>query len=267
MTSDTPLDTPAPTVGSPRPAGASRALLAGYAVLAYAAAQACLLYLVGFLADVVVPRSVDGRTGATGVGTGAALARDAALVLLFGVTHSVLARPGAKRLVVRAVPRAAERSTYVLVAAAALGALMLAWTPLPSTVWHVDGAARVLLLVLYAAGWALALVSTFAVDHADLFGLKQAWAAVRGTAYAPPALDGGGLHRHVRHPLMAGLLVVLWASPTMTVGHLALAAALTGYVAVGVALEERDLLAAHGAAYAAYRASTPALLPRPARRR
>lgn len=259
-----PLHTAGPTTRLPL-TGPGRWLLAGYAVLGYAATLVALLYLAGFLVDLVVPRSVDGP--GQGVGEGTALARDAALVLLFGVSHSVMARRRFKDRLVRVVTPAAERSTYVLVAALALGALMLIWTPVPGTLWHVTGTARMLLLLLNAAGWALALASTFAVDHADLFGLRQAWSAVTGRPYAPPALDGGGLHRHLRHPLMAGLLVAFWASPTMTAGHLALAAGLTLYVAIGVTLEERDLLAAHGEAYAAYRAATPALLPRPGRRR
>lgn len=264
MTSTPPVHA-APPSSRPRASAPLRWLLAGYSWLGYAATLVALLYLAGFLVDLVVPRSVDGPD--RGVGVGSALARDAALVLLFGLSHSVMARRWFKDRLVRVVTPAAERSTYVLVAAVALGTLMLLWTPVPGTLWHVTGTARVLLLLLNAAGWALALASTFAVDHADLFGLRQAWCAVTSRPYAPPALDGGGLHRHVRHPLMAGLLVAFWASPTMTAGHLALAAGLTLYVAIGVALEERDLLAAHGEAYAAYRAATPAVLPRPGRRR
>lgn len=258
VTATTPLP-PRP----PRRAGAvGRWSAVAYAVACYLVAQLSLLYLAGFLADVAVPRDVDavpGRTDPADVARRAGV--DAVLVLIFAVQHSVMARGRFKRALTRAVPAAVERSTYVLAAGLTLLGLMWWWQPLPGIWWRLTGAARALALAGYAGGWLIALAATFQVSHADLFGLRQVWAGVRRRRYASAGFTRAGLLRLVRHPLMLGLLVVLWAAPTMTTGHGVLAVALTGYVLVGTALEERDLVAAHGAAYREYRASTPALLP------
>jgi len=255
MTTDTPLGAgPA----SRRSAAGRRAALGAYAVAGYLLAMAALVYLAGFLADVGVPRGIDAAPSGP---PGRAVAVDLLLLLAFAVQHSVMARRGFKRRLQAVVPAAAERSTYVLAAAVTLGSLMWWWQPVGPTWWRLDGPARAAVLVGYGAGWVLALAATFQVSHTALFGLRQAWAAARRRGYRPPELTRGRLHRHVRHPLMLGLLVVVWAAPTLTGGHLALAVVLSAHVGVGIALEERDLLAAHGAAYRDYRSTTPALLP------
>jgi methanethiol S-methyltransferase len=159
------------------------------------------------------------------------------------------------------VPVPAERATFVLAASGALALLFWLWRPVAGTAWSVSGPPAALLLAAYAAGWALAIGATFAIDHLDLFGLRQALAFARGIEYRPPAFKERGLHRLVRHPLMAGFLVVFWATPRMTAGHLLFAAAATAYILAGTALEERDLRAALGDAYRSYARRVPALLP------
>jgi len=215
-------------------------------------------YAAGFLADVGVPAGMDAPAHS---GWPAAIAIDLALVALFGVQHSVMARPWFKRRWTRLVPEPAERATYVLCSGAALALLAWQWQPVGGTIWRVSGAGRIAVLACAAAGWALALGATFAISHTDLFGLRQARLHARGARYEPPPFTEGGLYRLVRHPLLTGFLIVIWATPVLTVGHLAFAAALTGYILIGIRLEERDLLRGLGEAYRRYRAAVPALIP------
>ena len=216
-----------------------------------------------FLADVVVPRTVDGPARTS---TPVAVAVDLTLLLLFAVQHSLMARRGVKAWLRRRVPAALERTTYVLATDLCLVLLLLLWQPWGGQVWHVHGAPAVALWSLCAAGWVLAIASTFAVDHLELTGLRQAgWAAPRdGTQ---DGLQVGGLHAWVRHPLMTGLLVAFWATPDMGVSHLLFALASSGYIAVGVMFEERDLRRTFGESYEEYAARVPALLPGLPRRR
>ena len=190
-----------------------------------------------------------------------AVAADLALLLLFAVQHTVMARSWFKRWWTRMVPQPAERATYVLCAALALALLFGGWLPVGGVAWHASGLASDLLLALYASGWAVAVSSTFMISHTDLFGLRQAWLHRRGTGYTPPPFTQRGLYRRVRHPLMAGFVIVFWATPVMTAGHLLFAAAATGYILVGIWFEERDLRRSLGETYAAYLASVPALIP------
>lgn len=216
-----------------------------------------------FLADVVVPRTVDGPARTS---TPVAVAVDLTLLLLFAVQHSVMARRGVKAWLRRRVPAALERTTYVLATDLCLVLLLLLWQPWGGQVWHVHGAPAVALWSLCAAGWVLAIASTFAVDHLELTGLRQAgWAAPRhGTQ---DGLQVDGLHAWVRHPLMTGLLVAFWATPDMGASHLLFALASSGYIAVGVMFEERDLRRTFGESYEEYAARVPALLPGLPRRR
>ena len=210
-----------------------------------------------FLADVVVPRTVDGPARTS---TPVAVAVDLTLLLLFAVQHSVMARRGVKAWLRRRVPAALERTTYVLATDLCLVLLLLLWQPWGGQVWHVHGAPAVALWSLCAAGWVLAIASTFAVDHFELTGLRQAgWAAPRHGI--KDGLQVGGLHAWVRHPLMTGLLVAFWATPDMGASHLLFALASSGYIAVGVMFEERDLRRTFGDSYEAYAARVPALLP------
>jgi methanethiol S-methyltransferase len=224
----------------------------------WAAFQAVMLWTVLFLAGEVVPRTVDGpgRTSTAG-----AIAVDAALLLLFAVQHSVMARRQVKSWLRRRVPADLERTTYVLSTNLCIGLLLWFWQPWGGQIWHVDGPAAIVLWALCAAGWLLAIVSTFAVDHFELMGLRQTgWVRPRVTDVAT-GLHVGGLHAVVRHPLMTGLLLAFWATPYMGASHLFFALAMTGYVAVGIAFEERDLRRTFGAEYDAYAARVPALVP------
>jgi protein-S-isoprenylcysteine O-methyltransferase Ste14 len=216
-----------------------------------------------FLADVVVPRTVDGPVRTS---TPVAVALDLTILLLFAVQHSVMARRGVKAWLRRRVPAALERTTYVLATDLCLVLLLLLWQPWGGQVWHVHGAPAVALWSLCATGWVLAIASTFAVDHLELTGLRQAgWAAPRDGIQ--DGLQVGGLHAWVRHPLMTGLLVAFWATPDMGASHLLFALASSGYIAVGVMFEERDLRRTFGESYEEYAARVPALLPGLPRRR
>jgi methanethiol S-methyltransferase len=218
---------------------------------------AVVLWTMAFLAGEVVPRTVDGPAR---VPTAPAIAADVALLLLFAVQHSVMARRQVKTWLRRRIPERLERTTYVLATNACLVLLLAVWQPWGGHVWHVDGAAAAVLWSVCAAGWLLAIVSTSAVDHLELTGLRQAgWAGPRDAA--SNGLKVTGLYAVVRHPLMAGLLVAFWATPRMGAAHLLLTVAVTGYVAVGIRLEERDLRRTFGGAYDDYAAHVPALVP------
>ncbi len=220
---------------------------------------AVTLWTMAFLAGVVVPRTVDGPARTT---TGRAVAVDAALLLLFAAQHSIMARRQVKSWLARRVPAALERTAYVLATDLCLALLLVLWQPWGGQIWRVDGAAAILLWSLCATGWILAIVSTFAVDHLELLGLRQAgWAPPRALD-ALTSLRVSGLHGVVRHPLMTGLLLAFWATPRMGAGHLFFALAATGYIAVGITFEERDLRREFGAAYDDYAARVPALVPR-----
>lgn len=195
----------------------------------------------------------------------AAIALDVALLALFGITHSVMARPAFKRWWTKLVPHAAERSVYVLTASICLGLIFWQWRALPGAIepiWNVTTAgARAALWTLMGMGFLLALVSTFMTDHFDLFGLRQVWLAARGRAYAPVPFKERILYRLVRHPMMLGLLIVFWATPTMTWDHALLAAGMSAYIAVGIRFEERDLERTFGDSYRQYRRTVPAVFP------
>ena len=243
----------------------SRTLALLYGILCYTLFLAVFLYAIGFVGGFGVPKAID--DGAAGP-LAAAVAVDLALLGLFAVQHSVMARPGFKRRWTKLVPPAVERSTYVLFASLALALLFWQWRPLPGTVWSVESAwGRGLLWGLFAVGWGLVLASTFMISHAHLFGLRQVADHGRRRAPASPGFQTPGLYRHVRHPIMLGFFVAFWATPEMSAGHLLFAAAASGYIVVGVALEERDLVAAFGERYRAYRAQVPAFVPRPGGRR
>jgi protein-S-isoprenylcysteine O-methyltransferase Ste14 len=228
-------------------------------LLAYALFVAVVLWTVLFLADIVLPRTVDGPPRTS---TAVAVAVDLALLLLFAVQHSVMARPAVKAVLRRRIPASAERTAYVLATDICLVLLLALWQPWGGQVWRVDGPAGVVLWSLCAAGWLLAIASTFAVVHLELTGLRQAgWAAPRKVSRAS-GLEVGGLHALVRHPLMTGMLLAFWMTPHMGASHLLFAVGATGYIAVGIRFEERDLRRTFGAAYDAYAARVPALLPR-----
>jgi len=234
-----------------------------YGLVVYLFFLVVFIYTIGFLANAGVPKGIDdGPEGAVWL----AVVVDAALLGLFAVQHSVMARPWFKRWWTRFVPVSIERSTFVLAASLVLALVLWQWRPLPATVWSVDAEwASVLLWVLYGLGWVLVLVSTFAIDHFDLFGLRQATAHARGRRYEGPGFRQPLLYRMVRHPIMAGFLILFWATPEMSAGRLLFAALGTGYILVAVRFEEHDLRAHFGETYEEYRRRTPPFIPRLAR--
>ncbi|MEP6872983.1 MAG: methanethiol S-methyltransferase [Burkholderiales bacterium] len=232
-----------------------------YGLAAYAAALATLLYLIGFSGNLLVPKPVDLGAGAPAV---QAVCTDLLLLALFGVQHSVMARRGFKRWWTRVVPPAVERSTYMVATSAVLGLMFRFWVPIGApVVWQVEhGTGVTLLWVLFALGWSLMLVSTYLIDHFELFGLRQVFAHL--TRRPPPEarFKTPLLYRHVRHPLYAGLLLSLWSVPVMTVGRLLFASGLSTYILVGIAFEERDLLRLFGERYRQYREQVGMPIPR-----
>jgi len=245
-----------------------RARVPARIILAYAAAVyllflAVLGYAAGFLASSGVPKGIDQGPRAAAP---AAAAIDLLLLLLFAVQHTVMARPWFKRRWTRIVPEPAERTTFVLAASLVLALLFWLWQPIGGTIWNLPGPDADALWAAYAAGWALAVSSTFLISHSDLLGLRQAWLHARRARYSPPPFTERGLYRHIRHPLMAGFVVIFWAAPVMTAGHLLFAATATGYILAGITFEEHDLIRSLGGTYAAYRARVPALIPRPSLR-
>ena len=238
-----------------------RTLYLLYGLTAYASFLVTFLYAIGFVAGVLVPRAIDDGPQAPLV---PALAINAALLSLFAVQHSVMARRGFKRWWTRVVPWPIERSTFVLLTCVVLGLLYWQWRAMPDLVWEVSNLpARILLHALSGIGWGMALVSTFIIDHFDLFGVRQVVIHFRGKPDPAPRFKVSSLYRMVRHPLMLGFLIAFWATPRMTVGHLFFALMTTGYILVAIQLEERDLVAVHGADYLEYRRRVPMLLPVP----
>ncbi|WP_205876761.1 methanethiol S-methyltransferase [Mycobacterium camsae] len=242
-----------------------RYLTIGYGILSYLTFLVAFLYAVGFVGALVVPRSVDNGIAAP---PGQAVAIDLGLLGLFGVQHSVMARPAFKRWWTRLVPKTIERSTYVLLASSVLLLLYWQWRALPGHVWEVgQPVGRWALWALFWLGWVMVLSSTFMINHFDLFGLRQVYLAWRGKPYRDLGFRTHLWYRLVRHPLMLGFLVAFWAAPTMTAGRLLFSIGTTAYILIALQLEERDLTAQLGERYRDYRRRVPMLIPFPSRRR
>jgi len=234
-----------------------------YGAGCYAVFLVAFLYAIGFVGNFVVPKGID--TGPSGPLLPSILI-DVLLLGAFAIQHSVMARPAFKRWWTRIVPKAVERSTYVLLASLILLLLYWQWRPIEGTLWRTEGVVASGLWVLYAAGWLIVLLATFMINHFDLFGLRQVWLRLTGAAYTSVEFKTVAFYKFVRHPIMLGFLIAFWATPHMTAGHLLFALATTGYIFIGIFLEERDTAAAHGADFERYRAEVPMILPRPSAR-
>lgn len=231
-----------------------------YSIVCYMIFLATFVYLIAFTGNLpFVPATVDRGPDSP---LWSALAIDTALILAFGLQHSVMARRGFKRWWTRIVPSHAERSTYVLLASAILIVLFLGWRPIEITIWSVEQPwASAAIWTVFGLGWAIVLLSTFLINHFELFGLQQAWHHARNRAAATPVLRAPSLYKVVRHPLYLGFFLAFWATPHMSAGHLLLTVGLSAYMLVAIAYEERDLIDLFGDDYRDYRARVGMLIP------
>ncbi len=229
-----------------------------YGVKCYGVFVVSLLYAIGFLGNFGVPKSIDsGPDGSLAL----ALAIDGALLALFALQHSVMARPWFKQAWTRLVPEPAERSTYVLFSSLSLLLLFWQWRPIGGVIWEVSGVAKTVILALYAAGLLIVLLSTFLINHFDLFGLRQVYLYLFGRPYTNLEFRTPFFYRYVRHPLYVGWLLTFWSAPVMTAAHLFFSIMTTVYILVAIRFEEADLVAAYGDKYQRYRQEVPMIIP------
>lgn len=236
-----------------------RFLVLTYGVVSYVICLGVFGYLAAFIGNLGVPRSMDSTPVSP---LWAALLIDTLLIALFGIQHSVMARPTFKNWWTRFVPKPIERSTYVMFTNVVLVLLFAFWQPIGGSVWkiqHPTGQAA--LWTCYALGWITVLFTTFLINHFDLFGLRQVWLYFRGKPYTHLTFRTPGPYRYVRHPLYVGWITAFWATPTMTITHLVFALGMTAYILVAIPLEERNLVTYHGKSYADYRRTVPMLIP------
>ncbi len=236
-----------------------RSLVLLYGVAVYLAFLVTFSYLIGFVGNFFVPRSMD-------VGPTAPLAQalivNLALIALFGVQHSVMARPAFKQWLAKFVPPAAERSTFVLATVGVLVLTFALWRPIGGVLWDVSATPYAnLLIAVSLVGWGLVLLSTFLINHFDLFGLRQVFLHFRGRDYEWLEFKTPVLYRVVRHPLYVGMIIAFWATPIMTTGHLVFALGFTVYILAAIPLEERDLVTYHGEAYRSYQRRVAKIIP------
>ena len=245
-----------------------------FSIVCYGAFLLVFLYLLAFLGNLqgaplgstFIEKSIDlGRDMGS---PQLAVLVDVGLILLFGLQHSVMARPGFKRAWTRAVPMELERSAYVLIASVVLALLMWQWRPIPTPVlWHANAAwSAALGWSVMGLGVLVLLWATFLIDHFELLGLRQGWSTLRGREVRDPAFVTPYLYKIVRHPQYLGWLLIFWGTPTMTAGHLLFATAMSGYIILAMRFEERDLVEHIGEPYRRYRQQVPALVPQPGRR-
>ncbi|MEM9270795.1 MAG: methanethiol S-methyltransferase [Pseudomonadota bacterium] len=247
----------------------TRLAVFAYGLLSYLAFLIVFAYLAGFLLEVLVPKAInDPMLGAqSGTALWVALPINLGLIALFGITHSMMARDWFKRAFMQILPQEAERSTYVLQSSVFLALAMWQWRPLDMVVWSVDGPLAWALYASFALGTGILLLSTFLIDHFELFGLRQIWSNLRGRPMVQPEFRTPLLYRVVRHPMQLGIMILLLSTPHMTAGHLLFASSMIAYIFVGLYFEERSLLRSFGARYEAYQAQVPMLIPGLPRRR
>jgi len=230
-----------------------------YGVIAYFIFFGTFLYAIGFVGNLFVPKSIDGMAT---LPLAKAILIDASLLLLFALQHSIMARPAFKQWWTRFVPEALERSTFVLLASLCLMLMMWQWQPIGGVVWSIEnGLIKSILLGSYVFGWALVLISTFLINHFDLFGLRQSWFYFVGKKYVQLPFRVPLFYRFVRHPLYLGFLIAFWSTPVMTVAHLLFAILTTGYILTAIVFEEKDLVTNFGESYVAYKQTAPKLIP------
>ena len=230
-----------------------------YGIVCYGIFLGTFLYAIGFVGNLIVPRSLD---SAANIPLGSALWINLSLLGIFGLQHSLMARPWFKAWWTKIVPKPVERSTYVLFSSLCLIALFYFWQPMGVTLWNVQNyLGQIILYSLFAFGWLLVLLATFLINHFDLFGLRQVYLYLIGQEYTQLDFATPGPYKLVRHPLYVGWLFAFWATPTMTLAHLVFALVTTAYILVAIQLEERDLLKIYGQAYADYRRHVPMLIP------
>jgi methanethiol S-methyltransferase len=235
-----------------------------YGVIVYSLFLGTFLYAIAFVGDLPVPKTINSGDAGPLV---PALIIDTLLLGIFAIQHSVMARPAFKRWWTRFVPPAVERTTYVMLASLALLMLYWQWQPIQQPIWLVANPAGVVVLqTMYWFGWGLVLISTFLINHFELFGLRQVYARLRDQTLPPPVFRTPFLYKRVRHPIYLGFLLAFWATPSMTAGHLLFAIGTTGYILIGIALEERDLIALFGDQYRRYREQVSMLIPLPSRK-